>query len=203
MSRVVPEFQGARKKMRRMERRWLAPAIALAGVLCAAGQAQVVSGRSVGEITPSFAVLDVTGPYRGKPICYVCEYKGAPTVIAFFRDTGDETANLLVMLNELAQRQPALKMIAAIIAGPERKPWLETLAEEKGIRIPLVVFRKGKDDVAMKLYKLNSEARNTVLVAVNRKVSANLANVTAQDFAALTEAVSRVLAAAPARPPFE
>ena len=159
----------------------------------AADQRSVASGRAVGEITPSFVVLDVTGPHKGKPICYICEYGGAPTVIAFFQDTGEETASLVVKLNELAQQKNTLKMVAVIISGPDRKPWLEKLAQEKGIKIPLVVFRKGKDDIAMKLYKLNAEAKNTVLVNINRKVSANLTNVGVENFKLVAEAASKIL----------
>jgi len=178
--------------MHRISRGSVAVIIGITGILCAAGQ-PAVSGRAVGEITPSFAVLDVTGPYKGKPICYVCEYKGAPSILAFFQDIGDETAGLVIKLNELAQQETRLKMVAAIIAGPERRSWLEEFAQEKGIKIPLVVFRRGKDDVAMKLYKLNAEAKNTLLVAVNRKVSANLTNVRAENFGEVVEAVSKVL----------
>ena len=159
----------------------------------AAHQRSVASGRAVGDITPSFVVLDVTGPHKGEPICYICEYEGAPTVIAFFQDTGEETAGLLVKLNELAQQKKALKMVAAVISGPDGKPWLEKLAEEKGIKIPLVVFRKGKDDVAMKVYKLNAEAKNTILVSINRKVSANLTNVGVENFKLVAEAASKIL----------
>jgi hypothetical protein len=161
--------------------------------LRAVDQQNVVSGRAVGEITPSFVVLDVTGPYKGKPICYVCEYQGAPTVIAFFQDTGDEMAGLVMKLNELAQQEKTLKMVAAVISGPDRKSWLEKFAQDNEIKIPLVVFRKGRDDVAMKLYKLNAEAKNTILVSVNRKVSANLTNVNIENFKMVAEAASKVL----------
>jgi hypothetical protein len=167
--------------------------LGLSAALGAAAQPRVVSGRAVGEITPSFAVLDVTGPYKGKPICYVCEYQDAPTIIAFFQDFGEEMAGLVVKLNELAQKKKKLKMVAAVIAGPDRKPGLEKFAQENGITIPLVVFRKGKHDVAMKLYKLNAEARNTILVNVNRKVSANLTNVGVQNFNLIAEAASKVM----------
>ena len=139
------------------------------GPLCLAEE--TISGRAVGEMTPSFPVLDVTGPHKGKSICYVCESKDAPVVFAFFRQTGDEMASLVKKLNELARQHRDLRVVAVVIEGQNSQPWLEKLAEENGITIPLTVFRNGKDDVAMKLYKLNAGASNTVLVNVKRKVA--------------------------------
>ena len=78
--------------------------------------------------------------------------------------------------------------------GPNSQPWLERFAQENGIAIPLTVFRNGTHDVAMKLYKLNASARNTILVNVKRKVAANLVDVNAETFNLLTNAVSKVLA---------
>lgn len=159
---------------------------------CLAAQSKAVSGRAVGEMTPSFPVLNVTGPHKGKLVCYVCESKGAPVVFAFFPQTGDEMASLVKKLNELARNQD-LRVVAVIMAGQESQPWLEKFAEENGITIPLTVLRNGKDDIAVKLYKLNATVSNTILVSAKHKVTANLVNVNAQNFGMLTEAVSRVL----------
>ncbi len=176
--------------------------IGAGALLFAVDQPNVTSGRAVGEITPSFVVLDVTGPHKGESICYVCEYRGAPTVLGFFQDSGDETANLIAKLNDLAMKEANknLKAVAVVVSGPDKKPWLEKLAQDKGIKIPLVVFRKGKDDLNVKLYKLNLQARNTFLVSFNREVSANLTNVSDQTFDQVTEATSKMLVAASKKP---
>ena len=79
------------------------------------------------------------------------------------------------------------------MAGQDSQPWLEKFAEENGITIPLTVLRNGKDDVAVKLYKLNATVSNTILVSAKHKVTANLVNVNAQNFGMLADAVSRVL----------
>ncbi|MCP9462963.1 MAG: hypothetical protein NNA24_13090 [Nitrospira sp.] len=153
----------------------------------------MVSGRAVGEITPSFPVLDVTGPHKGKSICYVCESKDAPVVFAFFRQTDDETASLVKKLDQLARQNKELNVVAVVTEGPNSQAWLERLARENSITIPLTVFRDGTRDVAMKLYKLNPNVRNTILVSVKRKVAANLVDVNAENFNLLTNAVSNVL----------
>jgi rhodanese-related sulfurtransferase len=90
----------------------------------------ISSGRAPGAITPSFRVLDVTGKYKGTETCYVCEYGTAPTVIAFFQTTGDDTANLIVKLDKLIDSRKDLKGVAVIEAGPEAKGWLEKLAQD-------------------------------------------------------------------------
>ena len=163
------------------------------GPLCLAGQSKTVSGRAVGEMTPSFPVLDVTGPHKGKAVCYVCASKDAPTILAFFRQTGEEMASVVTKLNELARQNQDIRVVAVVIEGQDSQPWLEKFAQENGITIPLTVFRNGKDDVAMKLYKLNASINNTILVSVKRKVAANLVNVNAEHFKMLTNTLSKVL----------
>ncbi len=158
-----------------------------------AGQSKTVSGLAVGEMTPSFPVLAVTGPHKGKEVCYVCEFVGAPTIFAFFRQTGDEMASVVKKLNELARRNQDIRVVAIVIEGQDSQSWLEKFAQENGIAIPLTVFRNGKDDVAMKVYKLNASVNNTILMSVERKVAANLVNVNAENFKILTNTVFKML----------
>ena len=44
--------------------------------------ADVVSGLPVGATTQTIPVTDVTGPYKGEKICYVCDFDKAPDVLA-------------------------------------------------------------------------------------------------------------------------
>lgn len=161
---------------------------------CSAGASKIVSGRAVGETAPSFPVLDVTGSHQGKVICHVCEFKDDPAVFAFFRETGDEMAVLVKQLDQLARQNPGLRVVAIVTGGPDSQPWLQQFAQRNGITIPLAVFRKGPDDVAMKLYKLNASARNTILVNVKRKVAANFVDVSPDNFHMVTDAILKVLA---------
>jgi rhodanese-related sulfurtransferase len=153
----------------------------------------ITSGRPVGAITPSFRVLDVTGKYKGEETCYVCEYGTAPTVIAFFQNTGDDTADLIVKLDKLVNARKDLKAVAVIEAGPDAKPWLEKLAQDKGIKIPLVVFQNGTKDSGVRVYKLNLDAKNTFLVNDKRLVVANFANVSDDTFQQVADASSKML----------
>ena len=163
------------------------------GTPCLAGQSKTVSGLAVGEMTPSFPVLVVTGPHKGKEVCYVCEFFGAPTIFAFFRHTGDEMASVVKKLNELADRNRDVRIVAIIIEGQDSQPWLEKFAQQNSITIPLTVLRNGKDDIAMKVYKLNGATSNTILMSVKRRVAANLVNVNAENFTTLANTLSKVL----------
>ena len=177
--------------------------IAAAGAACcavllaAAAWAQSsISGLDIGSPTASIPVLDVTGQYKGQRICYVCEFQDVPNVLAFFRETGDETAELIKQLDALYLRHKNedFKAVAAIVAGEEASPWLEELSASAGLEIPLVVLRRGPRDVAMRLYEIDPEIDNTFLVTVNRFVVENVADIGADDFGRVVDATELMLA---------
>ncbi len=158
--------------------------------------AEFASGLEIGTPTQSIPVVDVTGAYAGKRICYVCEFQDDPNVLAFFRDTGEDTAEMIVQLNKLylENKDRNFKAVAAIIAGESAKPWLEELSASAGIEIPLVYLRRGPQDVAMRLYDLNPEVDSTFLVTVNRFVAANVSGIGPAEFGRVAEATSAMLA---------
>ena len=166
--------------------------------LCSTWAADPVSGLAIGKPTLSFTVMDVTGTYKGKRICYVCEYQNAPVVISFYRDTGDETAKLIGRLNDLYlnNKDRNLKAFAVIMAGKDAAPWLEDLQKKAGIQIPMVYLRKGPKDVAVRMYHLDPAVKNTFLVAVDRTVKANLSDLSAGDFNEVADATTQMLTAA-------
>jgi len=168
-------------------------ALAIGGT---AALAQIVSGLEIGAPTASIPVLDVTGAYAGQRICYVCEFQDDPNVLAFFRDTGEETADLIIELNALylEHKNENFKAVAAVIAGEEAAPWLEELSARADIEIPLVVLRRGPKDVAVRLYELNPDVDNTFLVTVNRFVAANVADISPGQFDRVAAATDEMLA---------
>ena len=158
--------------------------------------AQVRSGLPVGTFTESIPVSDVTGPYKGERVCYVCDFDTAPNVLAFFRDTSPETAKLIVELNRLYVKNKVrnFQAVAMIIAGPDSKKWLENLNKSEKLEIPLTYFTKGPKDVAARVYKLDPEVQNTFLVTVNRKVTGNISNIGPDEFGKVVEAAEEMLA---------
>jgi hypothetical protein len=156
----------------------------------------VISGLPAGAPTVSIPVLDITGPYKGQRICYVCEFQDFPNVLAFFRGPGDETAELIVALNDLYVRNKDrdFKAVAMIAAGPDASAWLEALSASEKLEIPLTVFRKGPADLAGRLYELNPEVDNTFLVTLDRFVVANVAGIRPGEFGRVAEATEKMLA---------
>jgi rhodanese-related sulfurtransferase len=171
-----------------------APAAATAS---AATSGPLVSGRQVGAMTPSLRVIDVTGKYKGQDTCYVCEYGAAPTIIGFFNKPSDQAADLIVKLDALVKAQKNLKGFVVMTEGADTKEWLEKLAADKGIQIPLVYFAKGAQDLGMRLYKLAPAADNTILVNTNRQVVANFVNVSDSTFGQVQDAAVKMLASTP------
>jgi rhodanese-related sulfurtransferase len=160
-----------------------------------ASSGPLTSGRPVGAVTPSFRVIDVTGKYKGQNTCYVCEYGEAPTILAFFDKPSDQAADLIVKLNKLvsANSQKNLKGVVVMVNGEQSKPWLEKLAADKDIKIPMVYLLHGPKDLGVRLYKINTTANNTFLVNDKRTVQSNLVNVTDNSFDEVSDATTKML----------
>ena len=170
--------------------------LALAGASALA--ADLVSGLPVGATTQSIPVSDVTGPYKGEKICYVCEYDKAPDVLAFFRDTSDATAQQIVQLNDLYVKNKSRNFhaVAMIVAGESSKKWLDELNRSKHLEIPLTYFTKGPKDPAARVYNLSPAVANTFLVTVNRSVVANISDIAPDQFSRVADATTEMLAGA-------
>jgi hypothetical protein len=170
-------------------------AILATGLFVTGGRAQVVAGLAPGTPTPSVPVLDVTGAYAGKRTCYVCEFKDDPNVIAFFRDADEQTADLIVQLDNLYRQEKKrnFKAVAIVVSGPDARPWLEELKKSRNIEIPLTVMNKGPKDVGVKLYKLDPQVRNIFLVTRNRTVDTNVSDIGPSGFDKIKQATLRML----------
>ena len=138
-------------------------------------------------------MIDVTGKYKGQDTCYVCEYGEAPTVIGFFQKPSDEAAALIVKLNALVTSKKDLKGFVVMVAGPDTKDWLEKLAADKGIQIPMVYLAKGPQDLGVRVYKINTQAQNTFLVNDKRQVESNFVNVTGDTFQQVADSTNKML----------
>jgi len=165
-------------------------------LLAAAFAAEVISGLPIGATTQTIPVTDVTGPYKGEKICYVCDFDKAPDVLAFFHDTSDATAKQIIQLNDLYLKNKSrkFKAVAMIIAGESSKKWLEELNRSAHIEIPLTFLTKGPKDVAVRVYNLNPAVANTFLITVDRTVVANISDIGPEQFSRVADATSEMLA---------
>ena len=98
-------------------------------------------------------------------------------------------------MNKLVEQDKSrhLKAVAVIISGMDARPWLEKLNQEKGIKFPLVVLKKGPKDLAVRLYRLNPKVDNVFLVNIKRKVIANISGINTDDFQQVADAANKML----------
>ncbi|QDT99736.1 hypothetical protein [Gimesia aquarii] len=103
------------------------------------------SGMEIGEVPPAFHVVDVTGPHRGKHLCYRCLYGDRPVVGIFVRDFDDNTKTLIKKIDQEVKLHQDKKMAAFVVVltdEPESaKSDLEKIATENEIKnVPLTVY---------------------------------------------------------------
>ena len=178
--------------------------VAILGVLFfSAGSlaAQIPAGLPAGSLTESIPVSDVTGPYKGERICYVCDFESLPNVLAFVSNPSDDAAKMIVDLNRLYLKHKArnFKAVVMVMAGNSSKKWLEDLNRNEKLEIPLTYFTKGPKDAALRVYKLNPEV-TTFLVTVNRLVEVNISGITSEEFGQVADATEVMMAGKKAKP---
>jgi hypothetical protein len=73
------------------------------------------SGPQLGERPLPFTSNLVTGPYRGKQHCYVCELKDEPAVLVFARHPDDATARLVRELRDAVKTHEKSKLFGWLV----------------------------------------------------------------------------------------
>lgn len=104
------------------------------------------SGMDIGTVPPAFHVNDVTGPNKGKHLCYRCLYGDRPVVGVFVRDLDDNTKTLIKKIDQevgLHQDEKMAAFVVVLTDNPESaKSDLEKIATEQEIKnVPLTVFQ--------------------------------------------------------------
>lgn len=104
------------------------------------------SGMEIGEVPLPFDVNDVTGPNKGKHLCYRCLYGGRPVVGIFVREFDENAKTLIKKIDQEVANHQDEKMAAFVVLltdDPESaKPELQKIATETKIKnVPLTVFQ--------------------------------------------------------------
>lgn len=158
----------------------LTPVLALAVassalIASAAEKAEVKSGLKEGSFVGAFNVKDVTGPSKGKSLCYRCKFGGRPVVTIFTRSVDDKVASLIKNIDKQVGKNSEKQMKAFVVLltdDPDAaEPKLAELAKKNKIKnVPLTVF----DGIAgPPSYKLKKDAEVTVLMWNKSRVKAN------------------------------
>lgn len=138
---------------------------------------ELKSGLAVGDSPGAFNVNDVTGPSKGKSLCYRCQYGARPVVTVFARDVNDELAKVIKEIDGIVEKNKDKKMAAFVVLladdADKVAPKLEELAKKNGIKnVPLTTFdgAAGPED-----YNISKDADVTVLMWNKSEVKSNVA----------------------------
>ena len=156
-------------------------AVLCAGVFAMAGVAAIAaelqSGLQVGDAPGAYNVKDVTGPNKGKSLCYRCNYGSRPVVNVFAREVNDELSKLIKEVDNVVAKNGDKKMAAFVVVLAEDAdqivPQLEAMAQKHGIKnVPLTIFdgEAGPGD-----YNISEQADVTVMMWNKSEVKANVA----------------------------
>lgn len=148
--------------------------VASAGIVFAA---DVESGLKVGDTVGAYNVKDITGPNKGKSLCYRCNYGARPVVNVFARDVNDNLVKLIKEVDGIVENNKDKKMAAFVVVLAEDAdkvaPKLEEIAKANGIKnVPLTIF---DGEAGPSNYNIAKNADVTVLMWNKGEVKANYA----------------------------
>lgn len=153
----------------------------------------VKSGLQVGDYVGSFDVEDVTGPARGRSICYACRYGARPVINIFAREMTDEVAMLIAAIDKKIDKHQDRQLKAFVVLlseDPEAdEEKLIRLTRKHRIRnVPLTLF----DGIAgPPKCRIAEKAAVTVMLWHDQEVKANHAFAAGQFDQAGIDAVLR------------
>ena len=103
------------------------------------------SGLQVGDYVGTFDVKDVTGPARGRSICYACRYGARPVINIFARQITDEVATLIARIDKQIDENQDKELKAFVVLLSEDpkadEQTLIKLTRKHNIKnIPLTLF---------------------------------------------------------------
>lgn len=153
-------------------------AVCLLAVGAAYAADEVKSGLAVGEgPVPAFNVRDITGPSKGKTLCYRCQYGARPVVTVFTRELNDTVKDLVKQVDEKVGANKDKKLAAFVVVMTEDpdavEPKIEALAKDAKISsTPLTVVEGAAGPPG---YNISKDAEVTVMMWVDSEVKVNRA----------------------------
>ena len=115
--------------------------------------------------------------------------------MAFVKEDPVKAASLVASIQKLteANKSKNLRSFVVFMAGPEAGPAVEKMGAEKKISIPLTILPQGTSQPGLARFKINPEAKNTIMVYNRRKVHATFVNVDDKSFADVEKATAEML----------
>lgn len=148
----------------------------LLGVLALAGLAVAAEKElAVGDPVPAFNVRDITGPNKGKTLCYRCKYGDSPVVTIFTREVNENVVALAKKIDDqvAANKDKKMSSFLVVLTGDADKTekQLEEAAKKAGIKnVPLTLM---EGDAGPDGYGIQADAETTVMMWVDGAVKVN------------------------------
>ena len=116
--------------------------------------------------------------------------------MAFVKDDPAKAASLAASIQKLveAQKSKDLRGFVVVVSGPEQGPAIAKAAKDQKVTISVAHLAMGPKQDDFAAYKVNPEAKNTVLVYQRHKVFANFVNVDEKSFPKVAKAAEEMLA---------
>jgi hypothetical protein len=169
--------------------------VAAASSLAVTAFAAVESGLKPGTTPGAFQVVDVTGPNKGKQLCYRCQYGTAPVLAAFVSGDAAKSDKLVADLQKIvdSHKDKGLKSFVVYMSGPEAKDGIQKIATAKKTTIPLTFLPRGSKEDDIAAYKINPTAKNTILLWKGSSIKGNFVDVEPAKLGQVEKAVDAML----------
>ncbi len=169
--------------------------VAATSMMAVAAYAAIESGLKPGAMPGAFQVVDVTGPNKGRELCYRCQYGASPVVAAFVNGDATKASKLVADLQKIvdAHKDQKLRSFVVFMGGPEQKDAILKIAAENKTSIPLTFLPKGTKESDIAAYNINPSAKNTVLLWKGMAVKSNFVDVDSKKTDEITKAVDAML----------
>ena len=115
--------------------------------------------------------------------------------MAFIKDDPAKAAGLVAKIQKLTETNKAkdLRSFVVFMAGPEVGPKVKEVGASKSITVSMSVLPEGPGQESLARYKVNPEAKNTILVYKRQMVQANFVDVDEKSFADVEKATAEML----------
>jgi hypothetical protein len=148
--------------------------VAMVCLVALTGVAVAADGLAIGEHVGAFNVRDITGPNKGKTLCYRCKFGDQPVVTVFTRDVNDSVVSLVKKIDKQVAENKDKKMASFIVVltnDPDKtEAKLAEVAKKEGITVPLTIM---EGDAGPKGYGVQKQHETTVMMWVDGTLKVN------------------------------
>jgi protein-disulfide isomerase len=172
-----------------------------AALVVTALAATMNSGLKKGESISAFHPYHVSGPLAESTKCFPCTFQNRPQVQVWVN--GDDIKNVAAIAKQLqaateANKGKEFKAMVVFLASPSKVDATKAAVKDASKMVKandVAMSVLSTDDDAVKAYRINLEAKNTVFVYKNWKVADTMVNLKgdAKGLGALNTAINGVL----------